>query len=97
MKKFLFLVLFFSLVNFSPIHAASNNDDAPVTMEEIVVTATRNKQETRKAPANVTVVTAEEISKSGATTVVEALERLESVQFRTTSGNSSQEIGRAHV
>ena len=59
-------------------------------MEEVVVTAARNKQETRKAPANVTVVTAEEISKSGATTVVEALERLESVQFRTTSGNSSQ-------
>jgi iron complex outermembrane receptor protein len=90
MKKFLLLVLLISLVSFSPLHAASNNDDAPVTMEEVVVTATRDKQETRKAPANVTVITAEEISKSGATTVVEVLDKLESIQFRTYSGNSSQ-------
>jgi iron complex outermembrane receptor protein len=89
MKKFLFLVLLISLVSFSPLHAASNND-APVTMEEVVVTATRDKQETRKVPANVTVITAEEISKSGATTVVEVLDKLESIQFHTFSGNSSQ-------
>ena len=42
MKKFLFLVLLISLVSFSPLHAASNNDEAPVTMEEVVVTATRD-------------------------------------------------------
>ena len=92
MKKFLFLFLLFSLVSFSPLHAESKNDDAPVTMEEVVVTATRDKQETRKAPANVTVITAEEISKSGATTVVEVLDKLESIQFRTYSGNSSQSL-----
>jgi iron complex outermembrane receptor protein len=90
MKKFLFLVLLFSLVSFSPLHAENKNDDAPVTMEEFVVTATRDKQEIRKAPANVSVITAEEISKSGATTVVEVLDKLESIQFRTSSGNSSQ-------
>jgi iron complex outermembrane receptor protein len=90
MKKSLFLVLFFSLVSFSPLHAEIKNDDAPVTMGEVVVTATRDKQEIRKAPANVTVITAEEISQSGATTVVEVLDKLESVQFRTYSGNSSQ-------
>jgi len=90
MKKFLFFVLFFSFISFSPLHAESKNDDVPVTMDEVVVTATRDKQETRKAPANVTVVTAEEISKSGATTVVEVLDKLESIQFRTSSGNSSQ-------
>jgi iron complex outermembrane receptor protein len=92
MKKFLFLVLLISLVSFSPLHAESKNDDATVTMEEVVVTATRDKQETRKAPANVTVITAEEIQKSGATTVVEVLNKLESIQFRTYSGNSSQAI-----
>jgi iron complex outermembrane receptor protein len=92
MKKFLLLFLLFSLVSFSPLHAESKNDDAPVTMEEVVVTATRDKQEIRKAPANVTVITAEEISKSGATTVVEVLDKLESVQFRTYSGNSSQAL-----
>ena len=61
-----------------------------VTMGEVVVTATRDTQEIRKAPANVTVITAEEIEKSGATTIVEALDKLESIQFRTSSGNSSQ-------
>ncbi|MFZ1981955.1 MAG: TonB-dependent receptor [Smithella sp.] len=69
------------------------NDYAPdtvVTMGEVVVTATRDTQETRKVPANVTVITAKEIKNSGATTVVEALDKLESIQFRTTSGNASQ-------
>ncbi len=90
MKKFFFLILIISLVYYSPLHAAGNNDDAPVTMEEVIVTATRDRQETRKAPANVTVITAEEISKSGATSVVDVLDKLESIQFRTYSSNSSQ-------
>jgi iron complex outermembrane receptor protein len=91
MKKVLFLVLLFSVVIFSPVQAEDKKDsDAVVTMGEVVVTATRDNQETRKVPANVTVITAEEIEKSGATTVVEALDKLESIQFRTSSGNSSQ-------
>jgi iron complex outermembrane recepter protein len=90
MKKVLVFVLLFSLVSFSPLHAESKNDDAPVKMAEIVVTATRDIQEIRKAPANVTVITAEEINETGATTVVEVLDKLESLQFRTYSGNSSQ-------
>jgi len=59
-------------------------------MGEVVVTATRDMQEVRKTPANVTVITAEDISNSGATTVVEVLDKLESIQFRTYSGNASQ-------
>ena len=90
MKKFLLLVPLISLVSFSTLYAEIKNDDAPVTMEEVVVTATRDRQETRKSPANVTVITAEEISKSGATNVVEILDKLESIQFHTYSGNSSQ-------
>jgi len=71
----------------------SGNDsvsNAVVTMGEVVVTATRDTQEVRKTPANVTVITAEEIEKSGATTIVDVLDKLESIQFRTSSGNSSQ-------
>ncbi|MEI6608879.1 MAG: TonB-dependent receptor [Deltaproteobacteria bacterium] len=90
--RFIPVILLISLVSFSPIHAASNNDDAPVTMEEVVVTATRDKQEIRKTPANVTVITAEEISKSGATTVVDVLDKLESIQFRSSSSNSAQTL-----
>ncbi len=90
MKKFLLLVLLLSLVSVSPSHAQNPKEDEPVKMGEVVVTATRDMQEVRKTPANVTVITAEEISKSGATTVVEVLEKLESIQFRTYSGNASQ-------
>ena len=91
MKKVLFFVLLFSLVVFSPVKAEDKKaGDAVVTMEEVVVTATRDTQKTRKTPANVTIITAEEINKSGATTVVEVLDKLESIQFRTYSGNASQ-------
>ncbi len=61
-----------------------------VTMEAVVVTATRDTQEIRKTPSSVDVITSEEIAESGATTLVEVLDKVESVQFRTYSGNSSQ-------
>ena len=91
MKKFLLFALLFSVVVVSPVQA--QNKDAggvAVTMGEVVVTATRDHQEIRKTPANVTVITAEEITNSGAITVVDVLDRLESIQFRSYSGNSSQ-------
>jgi len=90
MKRFLFFLLLLSLVPVLPGQAQNPQEDEPVKMGEVVVTATRDTQEVRKTPANVTVITAEEISKSGATTVVEALDKLESIQFRTTSGNSAR-------
>jgi iron complex outermembrane receptor protein len=61
-----------------------------IVMDEVVVTATRDTEEIRKVPANVSVITAEQIEKSGATTIPEVLEKLESIQFRSYSGNSSQ-------
>jgi iron complex outermembrane receptor protein len=39
-----------------------------------------------------TVDTAADITKTGATTVIEALDKLESIQFRTYSGNASQAL-----
>ncbi|MDP2854601.1 MAG: TonB-dependent receptor [Smithellaceae bacterium] len=90
MKKFLLFVLWLSFISALSAHAQNQKEDEPVKMGEVVVTATRDAQEVRKTPANVTVITAEEISLSGATTVVEVLEKLESIQFRTYSGNASQ-------
>jgi len=91
MKKILFFVLFFSVVVFSPANASQKDaDNALVTMGEIVVTATRDAQEIRKTPSSVSVITEEEINDSGATTLVEVLDRIESIAFRTYSGNSSQ-------
>ena len=42
-----------------------------VTLEPVVVTATRDAQEIRKVPANVTVITREEIEKSNSQTVID--------------------------
>jgi len=92
-KKVFVFVLLFSFIIFSSAQAeVKNNNDTLITMEEVVVTATRDMQETRRVPANVTVITEEEINNTGATTVVEALDKIESIQFRTYSGNASQAI-----
>ena len=93
MKKIFVLVLLFSVVIFSPLQAQEKKDDEPaLKLQEVVVTATRDKQEIRKAPANVTVITAEEISKTGATNVPQLLEFVEGAQIRSYSGNPAQSM-----
>jgi len=61
-----------------------------VTLEEVVVTATRDTREIRKIPANITVITSEDIEKSGATSIVDVLENVAGIHFTTFSGNPSQ-------
>ena len=93
MKKVFVLILLFSVVVCLPAQAQNEKTvDTAMSMPEVVVTATRDRQEIRKTPANVTVITAEDITKTGATTVIEALDKLESIQFRTYSGNASQAL-----
>ena len=67
-----------------------SGSEKAVTLEEVVVTATRDREEVRQVPANVSVITARQIEQSGATTVVEVLDKLESIQFRSYSGNATQ-------
>ena len=71
MKAFLFLVVL--AVSLFPITAFPQS--SPLNLDEIVVTASRTESPLREAPANVTVVTADQIRESGAQTVAEALER----------------------
>jgi iron complex outermembrane receptor protein len=59
-------------------------------MGEVVVSATREAQEVRKVPANVTVITSEDIAKSGATSVAEVLTGLVGLNVTSYSGNSAQ-------
>jgi len=59
-------------------------------MGEVVVTATRDAQEVRKVAANVTVITADDIQKSGATSVAEVLTGLVGLNVTSYSGNSAQ-------
>ena len=61
-------------------------------MGEVVVTATRDAQEVRKVPANVTVITSEDIQNSGAASVPEVLTGLAGVHVTSYSGNASQSV-----
>lgn len=72
-----------------PAFSAPAPDDAAgnATLQEVVVTATRDQEEIRQVPAHVTVITEDEIRDSGATNLVELLQRQEGIQFRSYSGH----------
>ena len=76
------------------VFAGAPADDAGRTavLQEVVVTATRDQEEIRKVPAHVTVITEREIRDSGATSLVEILERQEGIQFRSFSGQDPLSI-----
>ena len=67
------------------VFAGAPDAGSPAILQEVVVTATRDQEEVRKVPAHVTVVTEKEIRDSGATSLVEILDRQEGVQFRSYS------------
>ena len=58
-----------------------------VTLEEVVVTATRDVQEIRKIPANVTVITREGIEQSNAQNVVDLLRNEVDIEVQDYYGN----------
>ena len=60
------------------------------TLDEVVVTATRVAKDIKTVPANVTVITADEITDSGASSIVEVLQNQANIHIRTFSGNPSQ-------
>ena len=62
-----------SLILFTSVPPSLLAQEKEATLEEVVVTATRDVQEIRKVPANVTVITEEEISQSNARFVVDLL------------------------
>ncbi|MCX5839072.1 MAG: TonB-dependent receptor [Deltaproteobacteria bacterium] len=76
------------------VFAGAPPDDAgrSAVLQEVVVTATRDQEEIRKVPADVTVITEKEIRDSGATSLVEILERQEGIQFRSYSGHEPLSI-----
>ncbi|MBW6485948.1 MAG: TonB-dependent receptor [Syntrophobacterales bacterium] len=64
--------------------------DEAAVLPEVVVTATRDSEEVRRVPANVSVITAKQIEESAATTVVEVLETLESINLVDYTGTGSK-------
>ena len=71
MKRFIFFVAFSIIFTSVPFQLFAQEKE--VTLEEVVVTATRDAEEIRKIPANVTVITKEEIEHSHARTAVDVL------------------------
>ncbi len=63
------------------------DETEPVEMEEVVVTGTRNEQEIKNIPANVTVIDQQDIKNSTARTVVELLRGQQGIVVSDTSGN----------
>jgi iron complex outermembrane recepter protein len=71
MKRFIFFIVSFIL--FISWGFPLYGEEKEVTLEEVVVTATRDVQEIRKVPANVTVITKEKIAESNAQAVTDVL------------------------
>ena len=65
----------------------TKEEEKEVILEEVVVTATRDKREIRKVPANITVVTREDIQNSNAQTVADALRSEVGLVVRDFLGN----------
>lgn len=85
MKRYIFSIIFAILSISIPLLLMAQEKE--VTLEEVVVTATRDAQEIRKIPANVTVITKEEIDQSNSKTVVDLLRNEADVVVRDFYGN----------
>jgi len=92
MKKWFVMCLFLVVLAVSGLSKAEEEEIKKplVTLEEVVVTATRDTREIRKIPANITVIKSEDIEKSGATSLVDVLKKVGGIHFTTFSGNPSQ-------
>ena len=85
MKKiFVFIYCICTLLMISDVYAET------ARLDEIVVTATRTEEEIDKIPANVTVITREDIEKSTATTVQDLLRNEEGLVIRDLFGTGTQ-------
>jgi iron complex outermembrane recepter protein len=63
---------------------------SPPVDVEVIVTASRIEESAEDAPASVSVVTAEQLVASGQPTLVDALEQVAGVYFRSTTGGPAQ-------
>jgi iron complex outermembrane receptor protein len=68
-----FVIILALLIGFISIPTFPYAQEKEVTLEEVIVTGTRDVQEIRKIPANVTVITKEEIERSNSQTTVDLM------------------------
>jgi len=89
-KRILYSTLAVLMVFPSIAMADATEEDKMKTLDEVVVTATRAAKDIKTVPANVTVITADEIRDSGASSIVEVLQSQANIHIRTFSGNPAQ-------
>jgi len=92
MKKIVSFTVVLFLSSLPLLAFAQETEEREVVLKEVVVTATREKREVRKVPANVTVITEEDIKNSNAKTVLDLLRTEEGIVVRDLLG-----IGKAQV
>lgn len=91
MKKRIISFAVATLMVIPVLSLAAETDKTDIkTLEGVVVTASRTAKDVKKVPANVTIITAEQISDSGAASIVEVLENQANIHVRTFSGNPAQ-------
>ncbi len=74
----------------TPVYAAEDSASEPITLDEVVVTATRTKKNVESAPGKVNVVTKSDIEKRNIDTVDSALDTLPGVFNRRQSLSDTQ-------
>ncbi len=79
--------LFLLTIGYSPGHTSAEEKEKVPILREVVVTATRQEEEIRKIPANVTVITGEDIENSNAKNVADLLRSEEGIVVRDLLGN----------
>jgi iron complex outermembrane receptor protein len=85
MKYFWMFFIIFCPFIFGPLSLSAQEKE--VTLETIVVTATRDVQEIRRVPANVTVLTREQIEQSNAKTTIELIRNEMGVMVKDWTGS----------
>ena len=87
MSRTLFLIGFIFIAGLSQISQA---EEETLTLDDVVVTATKQKRSAKETPSTITVITAEDIEKSNAQTVPEALKEIPGVAVEERYGLSSE-------
>lgn len=77
-----------TLFGVSPLGA--QEDDGVIDLEPFVVTASRFDEMAENIPVNLDLITEAAIAESGASNIVEVLEKEAGVYFRSTTGNASE-------
>jgi iron complex outermembrane receptor protein len=80
------------VLNITPYSYSSADDNPPATLEKVIVSATRVEQSAIPTPSSITVITRDEISKSGAVTLAQVLRGKGGIQVRDLFGDGSNAV-----